>query len=279
MRLLGWNLTPTSISSETSSSSSAISYGAPAPSFLPVAGGGATGPATYNGLAGPEEMEEGGMPGELAQIFAPSTRNIHTKQFPGDLGKFLGKIEQFEYALVLRGNKGAGKSRLLYQLMNLFSSQRLSIANFTLEMSKDSSVSKGYKEQYVAPENRGRIKDADETPNGIETIRKAAQFFDVVVIDSWSKIRDKFGKPVRPEEFDRLRKDFPNVYWLVIFQSTVNGSALGGARAEYDAGAVLQVNDGGVAVFEKNRYATDESMNLAFMVFEQRAVPLDSVAA
>lgn len=249
-------------------SSSPISYGSSAVSFGPET----FGPAMYNGLAGPEIETEGGMPGDLAQIFAESTRKMKTYQLPGDLGRFLGKIEQYEYALVLRGNKGAGKSRLLYQLMNVFSSQGWTGANFSLEMAKDSSVSKGYLEQYVAPENRGRIKHASEAPEGINTIRKAAEFFDFIVIDSFGKLGTK------QEEFDRLRKDFPNVFWLVIFQSTTAGTARGGAAAEYDGGAVLQVNDGGVAVFEKNRYATQESMDLAYLVFEQKAVPLDSVA-
>jgi hypothetical protein len=285
MRLLKWNLTPTPLSSVGGSSaasslgSTAISYGQSAPVMNFDFGGGATGPATFNGLAGPEvEAQEGVMPGELQQIFAPSTRSTNTKQFPGDLGRFIGRIEQFEYALVLRGEKGAGKSRLLYQLMNLFSSQGLSIANFTLEMSKDSSVSKKYKDTYVAPENKSRIKCADETPEGIETIRKVAEFFDVVVIDSWGKIKDNKGNTVKQEEFDRLRKDFPEVYFLVIFQSTVAGTSRGGSGAEYDGGAVLQVHKGGIAAFEKNRYATDDSMNLAYNVFEQKAVLLESVS-
>jgi hypothetical protein len=192
-------------------------------------------------------------------------------ELPGDLGKFLGRIEQYEYALVLRGNKGAGKSRLLYQLMNLFSSQGLTVANFSLEMAKDSSVSKGYLDLYVAPENRPRIQHASEAPEGINTIHKAAEYFDVVVIDSYGKLGAK------QEEFDRLRKSHPNTFFLVIFQSTTAGTARGGAAAEYDGGAVLQVNDGGVAVFEKNRYATDESMDLAYLVFEQRAAALDTI--
>lgn len=135
-------------------------------------------------------------------------------------------------------------------------------------MAKDSLISKGYLEQYVAPENRPCIQHSSEAPEGIATLRKAAKYFDVVVIDSYSKI---YG--AKPEDFDRLRKDFPNVFWLVIFQSTTGGTARGGSMSEYDAGAVLQVNDGGMAVFEKNRYATEESMDLEYLVFEQRVYP------
>lgn len=265
-RLIGWNFTPNHAAA--AASIKATSYGSAAP--------GALGAHTYNGLAGLETAsvpEGSGMPADLHELFSPSGRKVQGKKFPGDLGKFIGELEQYEYALVLRGDKGAGKSRLLYQLMNLFSSVGLEIGNFSLEMAKDSLISTGYMEQYVAPENRTRIKSSSEAPQGIETIRKAAKFFDVIVIDSFSKIAG-----AKQEDFDKLRKEFPNVYWLVIFQSTTSGKSRGGSMTEYDAGAVLQVNPGGVAIFEKNRYATAESMELAYLVFEQKAVPLDSVA-
>lgn len=232
------------------------------------------GPATYNGLAGVDEnVEDGEMPAHLKQIFAERQRTIKPLRLPGDLGRFLGDLEQYEYALVLRGEKGAGKSRLMYQLMNLFSSVGMTVADFSLEMAKDSKVAKDYEAAYIHPSNRPRIQHADELPQGLETIRQAAQFFDVIVIDSWSKIG------VKQEEFDKLRKEFKNVLWIVIFQSTTAGTARGGIGAEYDAGAVLQVQNGGIAVFEKNRYATAESMELAYKVFEQKAVSLSSAAA
>jgi tRNA A37 threonylcarbamoyladenosine biosynthesis protein TsaE len=52
----------------------------------------------------------------------------------------LGWIEQLQYALVLRGEKGAGKTRLLYQLMDLFTSVGYMVANFTLEIMKESDL-------------------------------------------------------------------------------------------------------------------------------------------
>jgi hypothetical protein len=48
------------------------------------------------------------------------------------LGRFLAHIEHLQYALVLRGKKGASKTRLLYQPMDLFASVGFSVANFTL---------------------------------------------------------------------------------------------------------------------------------------------------
>ncbi len=97
--------------------------------------------------------------------------------------------------------------------MKLFDSQGYSICNITLEMAKDSLISKGYLEQYVAPENCARMQHSAEAPEGITTLRKAAKHFDVVGIDSYSKIHD-----AKPEDFDQLRKDFPIYSCFASFQ-------------------------------------------------------------
>lgn len=192
--------------------------------------------------------------------------NREIVKLPGDLGKFLGEIERLQYALLLRGDKGAGKTRLTYQLMNLFASQNYSVAAFTLEIMKESDLVRRMMEAYILPENRKHISVASEAPNGIDTVREAAKYFDVVVIDSFTKLNC-------PQiELDKLRNDYPNTYFIIVFQSTVAGTARGGSAAEYDAGAVLQVGSGGMAIFEKNRYATDESQGKIYSVFDQKLI-------
>lgn len=219
-----------------------------------------------------ENLGEIDLPKDLLSIFSridePATGNAVSKSFvlPTDLGKFLGRIERLEYALLLRGEKGAGKTRLLYQLLNLFASQKLTVAHFSLEISKKSDLVSRMTEAYIDPKNLKFISVADELPKGISTIREAAKYFDVVAIDSFSKI----GVP--QTEFDKLRKDFPDTFFIVVFQSTTAGTARGGSAAEFDAGAVLQVNKGGLAEFEKNRYDTDDSRGLVYDLNNQRIV-------
>jgi hypothetical protein len=170
---------------------------------------------------------------------------------PGELGKFLGSvIERHEWALAMRGEKGAGKSRLQYQILNLFAALGLSCALFSLEIDKNSSVVSDYTQAYIDAPNRARVKIASEAPKGLQAIREAAAKFDVVAVDSWGKIAD-----VQPGDFDLIRKEFPACLFVVIFQSTSNGTARGGPSAEYDASAVCQVNLPGLAEMEKNRYA------------------------
>lgn len=77
-----------------------------------------------------------------------------------------------------------------------------SLANFSLEIRKDSDLVARMTEKYIRPENWALIQTSDTAPEEVATIRQAAAHFDVVVIDNWSKLG------VKQEEFDRLRNDF-----------------------------------------------------------------------
>ncbi len=43
----------------------------------------------------------------------------------------------------------------------------------------------------------------------------------------------------KPDDFDKFRKEFPETMFIVIFQSTTNGTARDGCAPEYDAGIVI----------------------------------------
>ena len=181
---------------------------------------------------------------------------------PGDLGRFLGYVERYEYSILLRGEKGAGKTRLLYQLMNTFALAGFRVASFSLEIGKSSNIVRDMRNTYIHPTIAHNIFIADQTPNGLKDIETAAKQFDVVCIDSWGKIGN-----TKPDDFDKLRKKYPNTMFVVIFQSTTNGTARGGSMPEYDAGIVIQVANGGRAYCEKNRYNGED---LTYLVFEQK---------
>ena len=200
-------------------------------------------------------------------LFTPITENapesnLEKIQLPGDLGKFLGYVERYEYAIVLRGEKGAGKTRLTYQMMNTFAKAGFSVGCFTLEIGKHSNLVKDMRNEYLCPTIASKVQIAESCPKGIEDIKAAARVFDVVVIDSWGKIPG-----ITQDDFDKLRKEFPNTMFVVIFQSTTNGTVRGGSKAEYDGGIVIQVAEGGRAYCEKNRYNGE---NLTYLVFERK---------
>ncbi len=223
-----------------------------------------------------EPMEEPRKDPALDGLFTPITYNApestHNKiDLPGDLGRFLGYVERYEYSILLRGEKGAGKTRMLYQMMNTFARAGFKVGCFSLEIGKQSNLIRDMRNQYISPTIANSVFIADNVPNGLEDIRAAARQFDVVCIDSWGKIPG-----TKADDFDRLRKEFPKTMFVIIFQSTTNGTARGGSMPEYDAGIVIQVNEGGRAYCEKNRYNGED---LTYLVFQRKLEEPEPVPA
>lgn len=194
-----------------------------------------------------------------------------TFTLPGKVGLFMGRIERFEYAVVLRGDRGAGKSTLVFRLLDSFADWGLKSAFLSLEMNPESSVFKSMLEKYVKPANQDLVMTTD-TVNTVEAINEVAKHFPVVVIDSWTKVQN-----VKQDDFDKIRKAHPNTIFIVIFQSTTAGTARSGFMAEFDAGAVIHVfkteKQGGRAVMVKNRYSEGE--NLEYYVHKNEIIDQD----
>lgn len=182
----------------------------------------------------------------------PSTSLI---QLPTIVGDFLENVERKEYALVLRGQKGAGKSTLLFQIMNAFGIAGYSVCFFSLEMAGDSKLISNMRDKHISKHAQRNTYIISEIPNALKDLEEAAKKFDVVAIDSFSKI-----KGTKQDDFDYLRKKYPNTFFLVIFQSTTAGTARGGTMSEYDAQCVIQCDTPGIAYCEKNRYSEGEQI-------------------
>lgn len=71
---------------------------------------------------------------------------------------------------------------------------------------------------------------------------------------------DSFGKlKTKPEEFDKLRTDFPNTIFIIIFQKTSSGTMRGGPSMLFDSAAAIDIvkqEDERVAVMVKSRFGT-----------------------
>ena len=183
-----------------------------------------------------------------------------------DIAKWLGKPEAYEYVLLLRGDKGAGKSRLAFQLMNVFAQTKLKTCFFSLEMDVSSSVIKSYSDTYLSKFSKKNIFSTSQLPNGLNTIHEASKAFDVVCVDSWSKIPN-----IKQTDFDSLRKAHKDTIFIIISQSNTKGTTRGGNMADFDASAVVHVHEGGKAIFEKNRFATGGE-SLVYDVFGRKIV-------
>ena len=188
----------------------------------------------------------------------PSTEIIPLK---GQLGQLLGGYERNQFAVVLRGEKGAGKTRMLCQMINLFAQEKLNGLFLSLEVSPESELFGNYI-SYISKSARKHV--AVSSSNTIEELEEYCKKYDFIAIDSWGKLKD-----VAQEDFMRLIEKYPNVIWLCVFQSTTNGTARGGIMSEYDSSMVIQVVRGGDAQCEKNRY---NSCDKTYNVFTKKII-------
>ncbi len=196
---------------------------------------------------------------KISNLFSPMNAMVQkettqTFRLNGDLGELLGDIERFELAITIEGDQGGGKTRFTYQLADAFADIGNSVAIFTLEIGGKSDLITRMKNEYLQPQNQHRIYRADQLPDGYKSIEEAAKSFDVIIIDSWNKT----GLP--SQDFDRLRKQYPGIIFIVIFQRTTQKTIRGGTAPLYDAGInieIVKVDDtfrNNYAVTTKNRY-------------------------
>jgi antirestriction protein ArdC len=192
--------------------------------------------------------------------------NTHIIPLKTDLGKFIGGYERNHFAIVFRGEKGAGKTRLLCQAINLFASEGLNCLFKSLEVSPESELFGSYT-NYIESKNKDHVfVDADTS---LKVLEEQCKTYDCIAIDSWGKLGG-----IDQGDFGRLVEKYPKVIWLVIFQSTTSGTARGGSMSEYDSSLVVQVAKGGNAVCEKNRY---NSCDLTYNVFTKKLIKDENI--
>ena len=182
----------------------------------------------------------------------------------GDLGKFIGPIALNKYAIVIKGDSGAGKSRFALQLANSMAAIIGKEAYFSLEMSPSNpEIKREYFDKYIAPVHRPKILTFDEgSLNKVKDL--ATKGVRAIFVDSWQKLYEKSS------EFGLLRNQFPGTAFIIIFQETTSGKARGGSESIYDSDLVIHVHkspDGdykkNYAQAEKNRFAgTDMRYNI-----------------
>ncbi|MDM8159035.1 zincin-like metallopeptidase domain-containing protein [Labilibaculum sp. K2S] len=192
--------------------------------------------------------------------------NTQITALGGALGKFIGGFERNRFSVVLRGEKGAGKTRLLCQLINLFAGRNLKSLFLSLEVSPQSELFGNYI-SYIEKKTLKNVSVSAESD--LEQLEKYAKQYDVIAIDSWGKLDN-----LNQSDFGRLIEKYPKVIWLVIFQSTTNGTVRGGIMSEYDSSIVIQVAKGGFAECEKNRYNT---CDLVYNVFNKKLVKNENI--
>lgn len=175
-----------------------------------------------------------------------------TFRLKGDLGRFLGDLERYKLAITLEGDQGAGKTQFAFQLANGFADLGMSIGYYALEIGSKSNIVIKNREKLLTPHSRELFSVSEET--SLKDVREKAKVFDVIIIDSWTKL------DVDSAEFDKLRNDYPNTIFIVLFQRTTSGKIRGGTKPLYDAGINIMVHKvdnnfiNNYAECTKNRY-------------------------
>lgn len=169
----------------------------------------------------------------------------------GELGEFLGQIESRGFAIALIGDPTAGKSTFSFRLAKLFLDIGKSVKYFSLE--------EGVTRLTSDKLERAGIEDGqpfEVAPKAtLSDIRKQAGQWDVIVVDSWSVLDTK------PEEYNKLRSDFPQTIFIVIFQKTTGGTIRGGTKIIFDTPMCMNVyreGDERLVHMQKSRYGTQD---------------------
>ena len=167
--------------------------------------------------------------------------------FSNDLGKLLGGLEKNRCAITLTGVQGSGKTYFSFDLMSNFLKAGFQVAYFSCEEGITELTQEKLNLYGLSEEENCKIREEAS----LEDIRRFARNFDVIIIDSWGKLRADIS------EFDKLRNDFPATIFISIFQLTSGGQMRGGTMAAFDAGVnistFIHLNKR-YAECKKNRY-------------------------
>jgi antirestriction protein ArdC len=189
--------------------------------------------------------------GSLPPLFhrpGEKIEKINVFRLGGEMGKALQDLQRYRLVILLTGDTHAGKTQFAWQLVDSFVDANYKVGVFDLEQgglqSKDTALSI---ERNVQPKNKAVLAVTGEAPKGIDTIREHANHFDVIMIDSWQKLK------LPNTRLDDLRNEFPNTIFIIIFQQNGEGGTRGGVSADFDAPIAIKVHK--VDTTFKNNYA------------------------
>jgi hypothetical protein len=177
-----------------------------------------------------------GMAGFTTADKAPE-KPVGTFKLKGPIGEFLGEQQRYRMQVIIDGEKHSSKSELAKQVADAFIDAGFKTSLVDYEqgglMSKDTQAGIN---RNVKPANRKAlyVSNAD-FPASIDALKSIADKFDVIIVDSGSKIGE-----VTNEWLDQLRVDYPDTIWVVLMHQNSKGTTKGGTAAGYNAPVVIK---------------------------------------
>jgi len=192
----------------------------------------------------------------LAAAMQDTTQN-EVFNIPGDIGLFLGQVEKkpvHSVVTTIDAEQGAGKTRLVFQIINALAGMGMKCLFYSLEEHPQSKLFKDKVNQYIDPSNLANISVIDEVVNWDDE-KAIIEANDAIFFDSFQKL---------PKiDLDRdIRKAFNGKLFYVIYQQTGTKTMRGGSEAAFDGDQILKIKKHdnykeNYAFANKNRYQED----------------------
>lgn len=159
---------------------------------------------------------------------------------PGEIGKLLGSLQAYKLEIVVAGETHSGKSEIGKQIADAFSRGGFKVGYLDWEQggvgSKDTMASVN---RNFSPESKKKIAVSADVPRDLEVIKKLSKMFDVIVLDSGTKLNEQTNAWI-----DELREQYPDTIWIALMQQNGTGGTRGGSAAEFDAPVVIKTYRG-----------------------------------
>ncbi|HRB72447.1 hypothetical protein [Flavobacterium sp. UBA4197] len=192
---------------------------------------------------------------------------------PGEIGKFLQKIQPHKALIIIKGTKHTSKSQLAMQIANAFAERKEPIAYIDYEQggleSKDTvdSINRNTSElgrKYIA------VKGYLEKP--MEELKEFCKYCKVIVADSVTDLG------ITADQLNELRVGFPKVIWVFISQVRENGAMYGGNKMAHNPTVIIECHPSEnpaerYATLEKNR---GNDLSLKYSMYTKKLIREES---
>jgi hypothetical protein len=160
------------------------------------------------------------------------------------------------------------------QLANAFADVGKTVGAFMLEQGGlESKDTQGAIDRNMTKQNLPKIFITGEASKGIESVKEYANQFNVIIIDSWQKLK------IPSTKFDDLRHEYPNTVFIIIFQQNGEGGTRGGVSADFDTPVALKVHKvdatfvNNYVEMKKNR-GNSQTLSLKYMVKAKKTMSI-----
>ncbi|WP_323027998.1 zincin-like metallopeptidase domain-containing protein [Gelidibacter japonicus] len=190
---------------------------------------------------------------------------------------FTGALEKKttdSLVITLDAPPGAGKTRSVFQFLNIAANSGKPSIFASLEEHPTSKLFHDKRAMYITPENEDYIDTIGELPPTYHEFLKLIEPYEIIAIDSWNKVFETY----KGIDFDRdLRKALNGKIIIAIFQRTGTGQMRGGSKAGFDGDIILEIVKAddyrdSYVIARKNRYQDTPLNEIGYNFYIQKVI-------